>query len=124
MAKPERPKFREIPSPRDFNPRNSYSTRQLPGGSPVFDKVFPCAIGFAIGCSISFYLILGSPETLKFSTGGFDHPLFNGAIFGFVFGTLVSPIALWLKKGKDSSGILWVSAVLGLLLGFGLAAAS
>lgn len=124
MSKTERSDLRDVPPPREFNPRNSFSTRQLPGGSPVFDKVFPCAIGFAIGCSISFYLILGSPENLKFTTGGFDHPLFNGAIFGFIFGALVSPIALWLKKGKDSSGILWVAIVLGLLLGFGLAAAS
>lgn len=124
MSKTERSDLRDVPPPREFNPRNSFSTRQLPGGSPVFDKVFPCAIGFAIGCSISFYLILGSPENLKFTTGGFDHPLFNGAIFGFIFGALVSPIALWFKKGKDSSGILWVAIVLGLLLGFGLAAAS
>ncbi|MGB0952934.1 MAG: hypothetical protein ACPG31_06895 [Planctomycetota bacterium] len=122
MGKTKGSSLRDVPPPRDFNPRNSFSTRQLPGGSPVFDKVFPCSIGFAIGCSISFYLVLGSPEALKFSTGGFHHPLFNGAIFGFVIGTLLSPIALWLKKGKDNSGILWVSIVLGLLLGFAFSA--
>lgn len=120
MAKTERPKHRGAPPPREFNPRNAYSTRQLPGGSPVFDKVFPCAIGFATGCAISFYLIEGSPETLKFSTGGFNHPLFLGAIFGFIFGSLVSPLALWIRKGKDRSGIFSVTLVLGLLLGFAL----
>jgi len=91
----------------------------LPGGSPVFDKVFPTAVGFAIGCAISFFLVLGNPEKLRFSTGGIHHPLFNGAIIGFCIGTLLSPLVLFLtRKTKSSRGILPWSLGGGLLAGF------
>lgn len=121
MEQPEGPKFKAPPTPREFNPRQSLSTRQLPGGSPVFDKVFPCGVGFAIGCGIGTLIVEGIPDRMKFSTGGFNHPLFVGAILGFCIGILVSPIALWLTRGKTSGkGILPVTAILGLLLGIGL----
>ncbi|MFK5955199.1 MAG: hypothetical protein QM477_02005 [Planctomycetota bacterium] len=107
------------PSPQEFNPRQAFSTRQLPGGSPVFDKVFPTAIGFAIGGAISFFIILGSPEVLRFSTGGIHHPLFTGAIFGFCVGTLLSPITLLItRKTKSNKGILPLSILAGLFAGF------
>ena len=118
MVEKERPKHQPPPSPRDFNPRQSFSTRQLPGGSPVFDKVFPCALGFGIGCAFGLWLAVGNPERMAFSVGGIGHPLFNGFIFGVVFGTLTSPLALWIRKGKDSGGILSTTILLGLVLGF------
>ncbi|MHC4823329.1 MAG: hypothetical protein ACYTEP_04840 [Planctomycetota bacterium] len=121
MVEKERPKFKAPPPPREFNPRQSFSTRQLPGGSPVFDKVFPCAVGFAIGCAVGTLIVQGNPDRVKFSTGGFDHPLFIGAILGFCIGTLLSPIALWLTRGRTTGkGIMPVTIVLGLLLALGL----
>ncbi|MDA0667584.1 MAG: hypothetical protein O3A95_06460 [Planctomycetota bacterium] len=118
MKATERPKYKAPPPPRDFNPRQSFSTRQLPGGSPVFDKVFPTAIGFAIGSAISFFLILGNPERMRFSFGGIDHPLFTGAIAGFCVGTLLSPLVLYLtRKTKSNRGILPWSFGGGLLAG-------
>ncbi|MCP4093440.1 MAG: hypothetical protein GY747_08325 [Planctomycetes bacterium] len=54
-----------------------FSTRHLPGGSPTFDKIFPCALGFALG----LFLAEGNPEQLKFRFGGISHPLFTGAIY-------------------------------------------
>lgn len=119
LKRTERPIHKAPPPPRDFNPRQSFSTRQLPGGSPIFDKVFPTAIGFAIGSAISFFLVLGNPEKIGFSTGGIDHPLFNGAIAGFCVGTLLSPIVLYLtRKTKSNRGILPWSFAGGLLAGF------
>ena len=115
----ERPKHQVPPPPRDFNPRQSFSTRQLPGGSPVFDKVFPTAIGAAIGTAISFFIVQGNPEQLRFSTGGIHHPLFNGAIVGLGVGVLLSPLVLYLtRKTKSNRGILPWSLGAGLLAGF------
>ncbi len=121
MRLPQRPKYQNPPPPQELNPRKAFSTRQLPSGSPVFDKVFPCALGFGIGFAIISSLLVSSPEGLEFSTWGVNLPLVNGGMFGFSFGLLVSPICLWLKKGKDSSGILWVTILLGLLFGYGAA---
>ncbi|PCJ55832.1 MAG: hypothetical protein COA70_01785 [Planctomycetota bacterium] len=85
----------------------------------MFDKVFPTAIGFAIGSAIIFFLIQGNPETLKFSTRGIHHPLFNGAIAGFCVGTLLSPLVLYVtRKTKSNRGILPWSLAGGLLAGF------
>lgn len=124
MSKPqeEQPPLRSKPlMPHQQSHGRHISTRGLPGGSPVFDKIFPCAMGGAIGCSIGLFLILGHPEKVHYGTGGIDHPLFNGAIYGFCVGMLLSPIALWLKRGKKSGrGLFPISIVLGLLQGFGL----
>jgi hypothetical protein len=114
----EIPKRNKPPLPRELSPRQMFSTRHLPGGSPTFDKIFPCALGFAIGTAIGLFLIQGNPEQLKFSTGGIGHPLFKGAIYGICIGLLVSPVALWITKGRDNNkGILPVTVVLGLVAG-------
>ncbi|MCP4093439.1 MAG: hypothetical protein GY747_08320 [Planctomycetes bacterium] len=108
-------------TPVDNTPRRSMSTRNLPGGSPVFDKIFPCAMGGAIGCSITLFLVLGHPEKVHYGTGGIDHPLFNGAIYGFSVGMLLSPIALWLKrKHKTGRGVFPVAILLGVALGLAI----
>lgn len=108
-------------SPADNTPRRSVSTRNLPSGSPAFDKIFPCAMGGAIGCSITLFWVLGHPDEVHYGTGGIDHPLFNGAIYGFCVGMLLSPLALLIKrKQKTGRGVFPVAILLGAILGFGL----
>jgi len=116
----EIPKRNKPPLPRELSPRQMFSTRHLPGGSPTFDKIFPCVLGFAIGTSIGFFLLTGNPERLRFTTGGISHPLFDGAIYGICSGLLASPLALWITRGRDNNrGILPATVILGFILGIG-----
>jgi len=122
VVQEDRPPLSSKPlMPHQQSQRRSVTTRNLPGGSPVFDKIFPCAMCGAIGCSIGMFLAMGHPDLVKFSTRGINHPLFNGAILGFCVGMLLSPIGLWIKRNKKSGRVIFPVAIfLGFALGFGL----
>lgn len=104
--------------PRELNPRQMFSTRQMRGGSRYFDGAFPFAAGLSIGLAFGLWLALGNPERLRFSTGGIGHPLFTGAMIGFGGGFVLSPIPYLLTRHRASnSGILPAGVGLGLLVG-------
>jgi hypothetical protein len=73
------------------------------GGSATADKIMRMAFGFAAGVGVTAQLVLGMEDELKFSKNGIVNvPLIQFGFIGFALGVVLSPIGLWIVRGRPA----------------------
>ncbi len=95
------------------------STRHR-GGSHVADSAMRLVFGQIAGTALSFWIWFGNPETVHVTWGAIHHPLFGGAIIGFLLAIPVAVLALG-ALSRTTRELPWMGCLglgIGLLLGF------
>jgi len=90
------------------------------GGSHVTDSAMRLVFGQIAGTALAFWIGKEAPETIRITWGDIQHPLYHGAIAGFLLAIPVTVIALGAlsRSRREAPWMATLGLGIGAALGF------